>query len=146
MSNLPSVDVAAILENAGVGTQGSGTGWRIFIGNEPDEDQANNIPDTIITIYDTPGDAPNPKFLLDYPRFQVRVRAHDYLAGATKLEECKSALAGLPSQTISGTIYEGIWPVTDTGFIRKDEKGRSIFTSTWRMIREPDAGTHRVPL
>jgi hypothetical protein len=146
MSNVPSIDISGLLVAAGVGQEGPGIGWRIFIGSEPDEDEANNIPDTVITIYDTPGDAPHPKFRLDYPRFQVRVRANDYLEGINKLEECKSALLGLPSQTINGTIYEGIWSVTDTGFLRKDEKGRSIFASTFRIIREPSDGTHRLPL
>lgn len=143
MSNAPSRDMKDLLVAASVGVFGvnpDADGWSIFIGNEPDE------PDNTITIYDTPGEAPHPKFRLDYPRFQVRVRCRTYDAGWLKIEEVKSALLGLPSQTINGTIYEGIWAVTESAFLLRDGRNRSVFTSTWRIIREPTTGTNRLEL
>lgn len=142
MSSIVS-DIKDMLEAQNVGTFGGPTssgGWRICIGSEPDE------PNSVITLYDTPGDAPNPKFLLDYPRFLVRTRAKQYEQAYAKAEEIKSVLLGLPSQTIGGIRYVGIWVVTDTHFLKADQKGRSIFVNTWRVIREPNTGMHRIPL
>lgn len=139
-----TMDVKDILVGKNVGTfgtqLGTSSGWGIFIGSEPDK------PDDCITLYDTPGDPPNPKWLLDYPRFLARVRSHDYEQGFAKAEELKDVLLGLPSQDIGTIRYDGIWVVTDTQFLQADEQGRCIFISTWRAIREPKTGTYRQPL
>lgn len=141
-SNAPSRDVKDLLVAASIGTFGASTGWGIFIGREPPE------PDSTVTIYDTPGDAPNPKWLLDEPRFQVRIRAKTYELAWAKAEAVKRALLGLPSQTVNGTVYVGIWLVSDTGFLMQDELNRTIFVQTYRIIREPNSvsGNHRRPL
>jgi hypothetical protein len=137
-------DVKGLLKTASVGTEGgAGSAWPIFIGSEPDGDDATH---NCITLYDMPGLSPNPKWLLDYPRMLARVRALDYPTGFDKAEELKSALLGLPSQDINGIRYVGIWVVIDTYFLKADEQGRSIFVSTWRAITEPPSGTHRQPL
>lgn len=139
-----TLDMKDVLEAYNVGTFGNGGGisggWPIFIGSEPD------MPNDCITLYDTPGTAPNPKWLLDYPRFMARVRSHSYEQGFAKAEELKGALLGLPSQDINGIRYVGIYVVTDTYFLQADGKGRSIFVNTWRTIREPIEGEHRQPL
>lgn len=139
-----TMDIVGLLEAANVGTFGSAlgtsSGWAIFVGSEPDK------PDDCITLYDTAGDPPNPKWLLDYPRFLVRVRSHDYQQGFAKAEELKDVLLGLPSQDIGTIRYDGIWVVTDTQFLQADQQGRSIFVNTWRTIREPKTGTNRKPL
>lgn len=136
-------DMVDLLEAANVGSFGgpnASGGWPIFIGSEPDS------PNDCITLYDTPGGAPNPKWLLDYPRFLARVRSKDYEQGFAKAEELKGALLGLPSQDIGDIRYVGIWVVADTHFLKADEKGRYIFVNTWRTIREPIEGDHRRPL
>jgi hypothetical protein len=141
-SNNVAFDVKDILVAAGVGMFGSNSGWSIFIGIEPD------MPIETVTLYDTPGDAPHPRWLLDYPRFQVRTRSLSYDAGYKKAEHCKSALLGFPSQDFNGSRYVGIYTVLDTHFLNTDSKGRSIFINTWRCIREPmpAVGDHRLPL
>lgn len=142
MSSIVS-DIKDLLEAQDVGTFGGplpSAGFRICIGSEPD------TPNDVITLYDTPGDAPNPKFLLDYPRFMVRVRSNDYEQGYAKAQEIKSVLLGLPSQDIGDIRYVGIWVVIDTYFLKADQKGRSIFVNTWRCIVEPSEGLNRVPL
>jgi hypothetical protein len=141
--NAPSIDMKNYLVTNGVGTFGqnpTASGWSIFIGKEPDR------PDNTVTLYDTPGDAPNPKWLLDFPRFQIRVRNNKYELAYNKAEEVKSWLLGLPSQDLGGIRYVGIYVVIDTHFLQTDESARSIFVSTWRIIREPAAGQHRRPL
>jgi len=141
-SNAPTEDVKDLLVNAGIGTFGGEADWSIYIGSEP------NKPNNIITLYDTPGIASNPKFRLDEPRFQVRVRSKNYNIGFQKAIEVSAQLQGLPSQTFNGTRYEGIWVVLETNFLKADGEGRSIFVTTYRMIREPNeiTGDHRVPL
>lgn len=136
MTKAITEDVRDILTTASI----VDVNWPLFIGEEPD------APNNCATLYDIPGDPPNPKFLLDYPRFMVRVRSTSYVQGFNKAEQIKDALLGLPSQTIGGIRYDGIWVVVDTHFLMKDQKGRSIFVSTWRSIREPSTGTNRVSL
>lgn len=144
MTRPVTIDIKDILETYNVGTFGShagvSTGWPIFIGSQPE------APHNVITLYDSPGSAPNPKWLLDYPRFLAQVRSTDYQQGFAKAEELKSALLGLPSQDINGIRYVGIWVSVDTHFLKADEKGRYIFVNTWRTIREPSVGEHRKPL
>lgn len=140
MTKAITEDVRDILDAANIVVwQGSGP-WPLFIGSEPSD------PNDCVTLYDIPGEAPNPKWLLDFPRFMVRVRSGSYLNGFNKTEEIKDALLGLPSQTIGDIRYDGVWVVVDTHFLMSDTRGRSIFVSTFRSIREPSTGTHRLPL
>lgn len=139
-----TVDMLSILEAYNVGSSGlsggASGGWPIFIGAEPDG------PDNCITLYDSPGEPPNPKFLLEYPRFYARIRSRHYEQGFAKAEELKSALLGLPSQNIDDIRYDGIYVVVDTHFLQADKANRKIFVNTWRTIREPVDGEHRIPL
>jgi hypothetical protein len=136
MTKAITEDVKDILNAASI----SGGTWPLFIGSEPAD------PNNCITLYDTPGESPNPKWLLDFPRFMVRLRSTDYVAGFNKIEEVKEALLGLPSQTIGDIRYVGVWVVLDTHFLLADSRGRSIFINTYRSIREPATGTYRLPL
>jgi hypothetical protein len=139
--NLPSIDIKNFLVTEGVGSFGENpSGWSIFLGHEPE------TPDETITIYDTPGERPHPKWLLDYPRFQVRVRSFNYEDAGNKAEEVKSVLLGLLPQDIGGTRYDGIYVVLDTFLLKADERKRYIFVNTWRVIREPTIGANRLPL
>lgn len=141
-SEVPTIDMRGLLVAAGLGVVGGNNPWSIYLGSEP------NSPDDVVTLYDTGGDPPNPKFLLDEPRFQVRVRGNSYKAAYDRATAIKDALLGLPSQDINGTRYEGIYVVLDVGFLRADTEGRSIFVTSYRIIREPNqvAGQSRVPL
>ena len=143
MTKAITEDVRDILDAANIivwqGGSSSG-GWPLFIGSEPAD------PNDCVTLYDIPGEPPNPKWLLDFPRFMVRVRSDNYVAGFNKCEEIKDALLGLPSQTIGDIRYDGVWVVVDTHFLLADARSRSVFISTFRSIREPIDGTHRLPL
>ncbi len=109
MINSPAIDIARVLDNAGVAEEAiaGSSGWSVFVSKEP------TAPDNVVTVYDTGGFDPNPKFLLDYPTVQVRVRANkgDYIGAYTKIIEARDALLGFPPETIGGTDYIGIWSV-----------------------------------
>lgn len=138
----PTVEVKDYLVAQGVGTFGATSGWAIYIGIEPED------PDTVITLYDRPGDIANPKYSLDYPRWQIRVRGtpNSYVATHGKAKEIKDVLLGLPPQNLGTTRYDGVFMVGDIFYLQADEKGRPIFITNWRGILEPVASGNRISL
>jgi hypothetical protein len=136
--NSPAADIASILVSAGVGAMGN-SGWAIKIGLEP------TTPDTAITIYDTGGYPPNPKWLQDNPTVQARIRGSvgGYPAAYSKALAVRDALLGFAGQAINGTNYAGIWCMGDIVSLGYDDSNRPIFTVNFRMVREPSSGTYR---
>ena len=131
--NPPSVDISTMLQSDGVGTIATD----LFVGREPDS------PDECITIYDTQGEGANPKFLLDLPTIQVRVRSNTYLGAYDKIQSIKDKLLGRPTEVINSTRYVGIWAQTEIAFLQKDESERQLAVINFLINREPDAGDHR---
>lgn len=121
------------LVTASLGAFEATSGWSIFIGRE------TTSPDTAITITRTGGQAPNPKWLLDFPTFQVRVRGgkHNYSAAYDKAEAIKDLLLGITSQDVDGDRWVAINMLTDITFIGYDENDRPIFSLNFQMIVEP---------
>ncbi len=138
----PSVDFKDLLSTAGVGTWQATTGWALAVSREP------ATPDQVVTIYDTGGQDPNAKWLLDNPTVQVRVRGspNDYPATYAKAIAVKDALLGLTPQTLDSIDYVGVWMVGDVIFIGYDELQRPRFTTNWQITREPASGTYRTAL
>lgn len=134
MSN-PSEGVKDLLVAGSVGAFGPGSGWRIFIAKEP------TSPDTVVTVYDTGGLTPNPKWLLDFPSVQVRVRGAkgEYAAARVKAVEAKDVLLGIAAQTINGDGWRGINLVGDLVHIGFDQGERPMFTMNFALIIEPAA-------
>lgn len=142
---IPSEDIGILLEAQGVGTINAVSGWGIFYSIEP------TSPETTITIFDTVGRASNPKFLLDHPSIQIRVRGpkQDYRLGYEKAQQIKDELLGIPSQVINGMEYIGIWMRSDIHHLDYDDEKRPRFVATYAITREPIEGspqTHRQPL
>lgn len=138
----PSDGVKDLLVAAGVGIFSAITGWGIYISKEP------TTPDTVITIYDTGGRPSNPKWLLDYPNVQVRVRGSKggYQAAYIKMKAVKDALLGLPSQTVGGDQWVAVNEIGGIILLHYDENDRPILVSNYELIIEPAAGTHRTAL
>jgi len=122
--NNPAKDIRATLVTDGVTTP-------IYISSEP----AN--PDVVITIYNYQGDAPNPKFLLDFPQLQVRSRANDYETAYNNLLEVYDLLIGRPAFTVSTTRYTGILANTNIFEIGRDDNERRILAANFRLFVEP---------
>jgi len=136
-----AVGIKDVLEVASVGTFGATTGWGIFISREPDTDQ-----DTVITIYNTGGEDPNPRYLLDFPSVQVRVRGDrgGYQAAHTKAVDIRDALLGLPSQLLNGDQWVAVNEIGSINQLGYDENDRPLFTLNYGLIIQPAAGGNRI--
>lgn len=112
----------------------------IFVNSEPKE------PNTAITIYDTTGGIPNPKWLLDNPEIQIRSRSKSQSTAYSNLRDIRDRLLGI-SQFIEGSkTYIGIWSKDDISYLMQDDSNRSILVTNMRIVTEPDGGGNRLPL
>lgn len=140
----PAEDAKDLLVAGGVGIFNATTGWSIRINKEEPS------PDTHITIYDSGGLTPNPRWLLDYPSLQVRVRgnASDPQGARNKAKEIKDALLGLESQTVNGNRWVSVLGIGDIQHLGFDEKGRILYTVNFSLILEPaqTGNENRIPL
>ena len=122
--------------------------YHLWIGKEPAS------PDKAITIYDGPGLAPNPRWLLDYPSVQIRVRGgqNDYPDAAAKAVEIRNRLLGRESYNAYDGLGDRIVSITAIGDISSvgwDDSQRPLFTFNLSMIVEPSpttTPTNRDPL
>lgn len=109
----------------------------IFLGQEPD------TPNTVITIYDTGGDAPNPKWLLDFPTIQIRSRSKQYSTAYSNLINCRDIILGIDKLVVSTTTYVGFQQSTGVLGLGKDEKDRYMLSINFNVTREPASGNNR---
>lgn len=133
MANSPAEGAKDLLETASVGVFAATTGWGIFVAREP------MTPDQAITIYDTGGLAPDPKWLLDYPSIQVRIRGSkgDYQGTFNKAKQCKDVLLGCPSLNLNGDRWVSITGLGDVISLGYDDNERPLFTTNFRLIIQP---------
>jgi len=124
-------------------TAGIASGWNTSIAREPDS------PDKALTFYNTGGLAPNPKWLMDYPSIQVRVRGdkNAYATSRAKAQAIKDKLLGLESQDVGGGIRLSstlmVGDIVDLGY---DSLQRPLHTMNFRLIIHPASGTNRQAL
>lgn len=118
--------------------------WSVIIGRKPVE------PARCIVIYDAGGKDPNPRWLIDYPNIQIRIRGdvNDYQAAFNKAKEIKSILLGVPSQTLNGDRWNHINMLGDIALMGYDENNRPEFSMNFTLIIEPAqvASDSREPL
>lgn len=144
---LPSVHMRDILVSRGYtfGPGGATGTWGVWIGKQP------SAPDRAITIYDSTGLAPNPRWLLDYPGVQVRARGgqQDYELAALEIRKVRDYLLGIDSYTAAdGDRIVHVNGIGDIGHTGWDDQNRPEFTFNLRLIIEPvpSAFTNREPL
>lgn len=140
----PSEYVKDILVTKGLGAFGGTADWAIFIS------KMMAAPHKAIAIYDTPGEAPNPKFLLNFPTFQVMVRgsADGYQAAWQKAKDVQDALLGIDPANVTGGRIDGITQLGDIFHNGYDQSDRPLVGQNFRMIFEPSTSalTQREPL
>lgn len=124
-----------LLVAAGVGVFAAASGWGIYVSKEP------STPSTTITLFNTSGRPPNPKWLLDYPSLNIRIRGAKggYVNAEDKAKEVKDVLLGLDSQDINGDRWVSVTMPGDLAFIGYDENERPMFSLNFRLIIEPAA-------
>jgi hypothetical protein len=99
-------------------------------------------PNTVITIYDTGGSAPNPKWTLDFPSLQVRVRGAKggYVAAYEKINRIKDELLGLTPQVIAGDSWRSVTVQGDIISLGYDNEERPLLVLNVELIVETGIG------
>jgi len=109
----------------------------LFIGNEPSK------PDTCVTIFDTPGFAPDKHFdptdRYYRPSIQIRVRSKDYVTAYTLVNAIKMALHNL-HLAINDTVYTAIYCSQEPALLDWDQNGRCRWVCSFDMQRRPGTG------
>lgn len=140
----PAISVKDKLVTAGVGTFGSGSGWRIFIGHPP------VTPDTIILVNGTGGRNPYPHLLVNEPSVSVMVRGqkNGYTVARTKAAAVVTALLGMSTTVLQGDTYQSCNQLGDIAYLGQDENTRPMFVANFWFVVLPvaESGEQRVPI
>lgn len=130
-------------------TFGQSVDWSLWIGKQPAS------PDRSITIYSSGGLAPNPRWLLDYPSVQFRIRGgqNDYDVAENKARDVRRRLLGRESYDAFDGLGDRIVMITAIGDVAfmgwgRDDKVRPEFVFNLALTIEPApvTGDHRDPL
>lgn len=144
MITSPSQHIADILVAANLGALSGSPQWPIKLG------KLSATPDQVVSISDSPGQSPNPKWSLDYPAVQVIIRSKpfEYNVGYTQARAIKDAVIGIDSYTSGDDRIVSTTMLGDVNYIGPDENNRDMFSLNIRLIIEstPGAGSHREPL
>lgn len=120
------------------------TGWTSKIGNMVDQ------PNQLVVFYDTGGQAPNPRWLVDFSMVMVQVRgaSNDYNTAYAKIRQVRDSLLGMDSRDVGSDRLVSIVCMGDIGFLNYDDAQRPLFSVNFRVIIEPanDSITQREPL
>jgi hypothetical protein len=132
----PAEQLMGMLATAGIGAVGDGSGDlpRLGIGTMPD------TPDVQIALYDSPGQPPDPRWLLDYPYVQVMTRGAQfgYKQAAMLARQAYDVLLGIvPVTFANGDRLDGITGIGTPSYIGTDQNSRPIFSCNFRLIFEP---------
>jgi hypothetical protein len=135
--------LAQLLSAANVGTYtGTTSGGTIFLAKEPE------TPDKCITLYNSAGFTPNPKWAVDFPSVQVRVRGskNAYVASRAFAQSAKDALLGVTSQAVTGGRLVSVTMMGDLMDLPFDQSNRPLHVINFNLIVEPTATGNRTAL
>lgn len=110
-----------------------------------------DLPHQQIGFYDAPGQAPDPRWLLDYPAVQVIVRGspQGYRAAFQKMRDVYDVLLGVnPSVNANGDAVDAITVLATPALIGYDDNDRPSISGNFRLIVRPVPSqfTNREPL
>lgn len=141
---IPTVLIKDVLVAAGICEYATATAWSLWIGKQPGN------PIKSVTLYDTGGLAPNPKWILSYPSVQGRVRGNvnDYEAAYNKAQEVFNYLVGIESQDVGVDRLVSITAIGDVSYVGRNDSDCPEFVFNLRLIVEPQITTvtNREPL
>ena len=106
----------------------------LFIGREP------TLPKNCVTIYDTPGRAPQLTLAgkgedYFYPSIQIRVRNVGYTAGLDLAQDIRTSLHGRGQETWNETLYSVIRCSSGPALLDWDENNRARFIINFDIQR-----------
>lgn len=146
----PAQALKDLLVTAGEGvfppSSATSSQWGIAVAREPAS------PDRVITVYTTGGQSPNPRWLINYPMMQVRIRGEQggYQDTYDKADAVVRALTGLNPVTLgpNNDRWDALYPLGDVNILQYDQLDRPLLTVNFRAIVEPAqvAGDTRLPL
>jgi hypothetical protein len=122
----PAANIATLLQTASIGTLGTD----LFVGR---------LPETVnyaISVFDSGGPTPSPKWARDYKDIQIIVRGdvNGYSTAWDKAESIKTYLLGLANQTIGTDVYSNFNMRTDNTFIGYNENNCPQFSLNFRIM------------
>jgi hypothetical protein len=122
--------------------------WPLYFSREP---SGTSSEDAVVTLYNTGGSEGSPKWLLDFPTVQARVRGkpNGYEESRAKAQEVRDALQGIDSFDAldgSGDRIVSVRLRTEIADIGYDDKNRPLHTVNFDLIVEPAQGTNRLPI
>jgi Bacteriophage minor capsid protein len=134
-TTLPSEDARTLLVAAGVVFADTTVDWTIYIGKMMDK------PNKAVSIIDAGGFSPNPKWLLDYPSIQVKVRGapNGYSEARLKAIRIKDELLGIISLDVNGNRWASVTMAGDIVMLGYDQSERPMFTLNFNLIIQPSA-------
>jgi hypothetical protein len=125
-------EIAARLIQQSVGIQGTTASWTVFKDHEPES------PDQVFTLFETQGlpNQPHEGNLLDFPRFQVRVRgtSYGYAAARTKLAAARTAIEGMTG-VFSGRYYCQVTADGEPSSLGQDQNHRPRIVMNFTALR-----------
>lgn len=118
------------------------TGWTLKVG------KTIPTPNKVVSMYDSGGQEPNPRWAVDKPSIQAVIRGDvdDYGPTWLKARQVRDALLGLDSVTIGTDRWVSVTCMGDIGFIGYDDKDRPSFSVNFRLIIEPAVTGNREAL
>ena len=135
MPNSPAADIAQYLMTLGIASTSTTSPLPLLrVGMEPDVENK-----TLVTVYDIASAGSNPRYQRDEPRIQIRSKAADeygYAQAYSAQQQIKDNILGMNRIDINGTMYVGVWQVSDIASLASDTKNRPILVSTYRIVRE----------
>ena len=130
----PAEHMKDLLDGLGYTFGGSGN-FAMYIGGLP-----ASTPHRVIGLYDAGGKNPNPKWLLDYPSVQIRVRGgvNDYAIAYQEARKVRDLILGVSSYTAgNGDRIVMANAIGDVAFMGRDDSARPEFSFNFALIIEP---------
>lgn len=145
VSKSPAELIKDLIPDAVGSSSDPANAWRIVVGKMID------LPHQQIGFFDAPGQAPDPKWLLDYPAVQVIVRGspQGYQAAMSKMRDVYDVLLGAdPRMNVNGDWVDAITVLSTPTLLSYDKQDRPEISGNFRMIVRPVASqfTNREPL
>ena len=128
-------EIGARLSTQGVASSSGEDGYYLGLGMLMD---STVLPDRMVAVIQTPGQAPDAATEVDRPGFQILTRgpsvltvSSGYKEARAKARDAKTALHAMTPGSLSGRHYVGIWATQEPVFTGYDESYRPLFSENF---------------